>query len=202
MLHEFVLVLDLVTTECWSAEWEVFGLGNELLAMVGTEGWLSAKKDECSSWWMDGCVQWVGLSDKMEFDGCWMNHDWEAKLGFWWPVDFYGAKNTLRPMGGKRMDKKQDSWFHVWEVSYEVWWFSDEAWWSIWMEWNSGVVRQLDWCDTRQPNGESKCINTVCTRLLYWVLQMLPSIVLKVTTAYEFSFNKRQFPPSLHRPFF
>lgn len=60
--HEFVLVLvlELVTTECWLAKWEVFGKCS--ITYGGMEGWLSAKK-RWVGLMINGCVHWMNWSE-------------------------------------------------------------------------------------------------------------------------------------------
>lgn len=117
LLHEFVLVLvlELVTTECWLAKWEVFGKCS--ITYGGMEGWqCKKKKDGWGSWWMDVCIEWIGLSYEMKFNGCWMNHDWAWHLmarAFLW-----GQKCTATKWkkNWRAKSKKKTcaghSWFH------------------------------------------------------------------------------------------
>lgn len=143
---------------------------------------------------MDGWMCRVSWSElQTEFDGCWMNERRSlVSDGQWISLE---PKIHWGQWEEKGMHKKQDGLIHEWEVWYDVWWLSDEVWWSIWMEWNSGMVCQMDVCDKLQPTGESKYINTLCT----WLLQIFPSTALKVTAACNFSFNKRQFPQSFFK---
>lgn len=75
---------------------------------------LRSAKEECGSWWMDGCVWWVGLSYESL-----VAPRWSRKILIPKRNSFEWSQKALLSKGEKRMDEKQEKdkcrwcWFKV-----------------------------------------------------------------------------------------